>query len=77
MQKIGFILFLLGAGGMDSSNMTVPAVMVLGGLGILTISAWRERRKEQYDNKTGINSKGYSRDVQYIRGKSLCNNKTA
>lgn len=76
MQKIGFVLFLLGAGGMDSPNMAVPAVMVLSGLSILAVSAWRERRKGQYD-KTGINSQGYCGDLQHIREQKLHHNKTA
>ena len=40
MQKVGFILFMLGAGGMDNPNMAVPAVMVLSGLGILAVSVF-------------------------------------
>lgn len=37
---IGFILFILGAGGMDSYSMAVPAVMALLGIGMLYWSAW-------------------------------------
>ena len=43
---IGFLMFLLGAGGMDSPNQIVPAVMVLLGLAILAISAFVERREK-------------------------------
>ena len=46
ISKIGFLLFLLGAGGMDSQNQIVPAVMVLLGLAILAISAFVERREK-------------------------------
>ena len=38
--SIGFVLFLLGAGGMDSSTMVVPGIMVLTGMGMLFWSAW-------------------------------------
>ena len=52
MQKIGFILFLLGAGGMDSPNMAVPAVMAISGLGIIAATAGKEamrnRAKEEH-----------------------------
>lgn len=76
MQKIGYLLFLLGAGGMDSTSVTVPAVMVFSGLGIIGITVWRERRKEQYD-KTGINSRRYRGNVPDIEKYGLQNNKTA
>ena len=76
MQKVGYLLFLLGAGGMDSTSVTVPAVMVLSGLGIIGVTVWRERRKEHYD-KTGINSQGYCGDLQRVRRNRLQNNKTA
>lgn len=42
MDKVGFLLFLLGAGGMDSPDVTVPAVMVVGGLAIIGLSAIKE-----------------------------------
>lgn len=76
MQKVGFVLFLLGAGGMDSSNMAVPAVMLLSGLGILAVTAWRERRKEQY-GKTSINGKRHCGNLQRVRRNRLQNNKAA
>lgn len=37
---IGFILFVLGAGGMDSYSMVVPAFMAMTGIGMLYWSAW-------------------------------------
>ena len=46
MGYLGFVLLLLGAGGMDSQNQIVPAVMVLLGLAILAISAFVERREK-------------------------------
>ena len=75
MQKVGFILFLLGAGGMDSPG-AVPAVMLLSGLGILAVSAWRERRKEQY-GATGIQSQRHSGNVPDIRKQGIHHNKAA
>ena len=38
---IGFILLVLGAGGMDSPSMAVPAVMAMTGMGMLYWSAWK------------------------------------
>lgn len=76
MQKVGFILFMLGVGGMDSPNMSVPVVMVLSGLGILAVSAWRERRKGQYDT-TGIQSQRHSGNVPDIRKQGIHHNKAA
>ena len=67
MKKVAFIIFLLGAGGMDSPNMIVPAVMVFSGLGILAISAWRERRRLwQEQHTTQKNFQKFS-DVQKVR----------
>ena len=43
---IGFLMFVIGAAGMDSQNQIVPAVMVLLGLVILAISAFVERREK-------------------------------
>ena len=37
---IGFILFILGAGGMDSESLLAPALMVMTGMGMLYWSAW-------------------------------------
>lgn len=36
---IGFLLFMVGAGGMDSQNPIVPAVMAIGGLLILWLKS--------------------------------------
>ena len=76
MQYMGFLMFVIGAAGIDSPNITVPVVMVLGGLGILAVSALREQKGEWYDTAS-IKSQGYSRNVPDIRKQSLCNNKTA
>ena len=37
---IGFILFILGAGGMDSESLLAPALMTMTGMGMLYWSAW-------------------------------------
>ena len=42
MEKVGFLLFLLGAAGMDSPDVTVPAIMAAGGLAIIGIYAKKE-----------------------------------
>lgn len=38
---IGFLLLTIGAGGMDSPNLIVPAVMAIGGL----LMIWAESKK--------------------------------
>lgn len=38
---IGFLLFMVGAGGMDSQNLIIPAVMAIGGL----LMIWLESKK--------------------------------
>ena len=43
MDKLGFLLFILGAAGMDSPNRLVPAIMVLVGLAIVGITALKEK----------------------------------
>ena len=43
IQKIGFVLFLVGGAGMDSPDRTIPVIMVLIGVLILIISAIKER----------------------------------
>ena len=45
ITKLGFLLFIIGAAGMDSPNVTVPAIMVLSGLAIIAVSAFLERRR--------------------------------
>ena len=76
MQYIGFLMFVIGAAGIDGPNITIPVVMVLGGLGILAVSALREQKGEWYDTAS-ITSQRYSRNVPDIRKQSLCNNKAA
>ena len=58
MQKVGFILFILGCAGMDNIDMVVPAVMILSGLTILAAAALKEKSKEHCD-KAGVNSQEY------------------
>lgn len=67
MQKVGFILFLLGAGGMDNPNMAVPAVMVLSGLVILAVSVYIERRELWQEQHTPQKNLQRFSDVQKVR----------
>lgn len=46
-NKVGFLLFLIGAAGMDSQNQTIPAVMVAIGLVILITAALKEKSLAQ------------------------------
>ena len=42
MQKLGILLMVLGAAGMDSPNLIVPSIMVLVGLAIIKITTLKE-----------------------------------
>ena len=44
ISKIGFLLFIIGAAGMDTPNITVPVIMIAIGLGILVASSLKENR---------------------------------
>ena len=44
-SKIGFLLFMIGAAGMDSQDRTVPVIMVLVGLAIIGITVLAERSR--------------------------------
>ena len=57
MGKVGFLLFLLGAGGVDSPDVTVPAIMAVGGLAIIGISAIKEAFHTQADQSHVKSSK--------------------
>lgn len=43
MQKItgtvGFAMFMLGAGGMDSTSMLAPGILAMVGMGLLLLTA--------------------------------------
>ncbi len=54
ISKVGFALFMLGAAGMDSSDRTVPAVMVLSGLAIMRITALKENSPAQPPTKANV-----------------------
>lgn len=45
---IGFVLFMIGACGMDSESIVVPASMLLFGLALAFIAS---RNEKQHDNK--------------------------
>ena len=45
---IGFILFILGAGGMDSHSMAVPAVMTMLGMALLS---WVAKESGLFEQK--------------------------
>ena len=51
MGYLGFILFLIGAGGVDSENMIIPAVMVLVGLGLIALNYLKEKSFAQHRGK--------------------------
>ena len=55
IQKIGFVLFLIGGAGMDSQDTTIPVIMVLIGLVIILVTAVKEQRAKckiiNYENE--------------------------
>lgn len=51
MGYIGFLMFLLGAGGMDSPDRTIPTIMVLVGLAIIGIEAIKENSPARHRPK--------------------------
>lgn len=52
---IGFLLFMVGAGGMDSQNPIVPAVMAIGGLLILWLKSKKTvRRRPKHSHRQRI-----------------------
>ena len=75
MQYIGYLMFVIGAAGVDGDDMIKSALICFAGLVVLAVSAWRERRK-QYDT-AGIKSKRNSGNVPNIRKQGLRNNKAA
>lgn len=38
LSGIGFVLFLIGAGSMDSMTTIIPAIMLFAGLGMFYVS---------------------------------------
>ena len=48
---IGFIFFILGAGGMDSYSMAVPAGMAMTGMGMCIWSAWESGIFDEQKNR--------------------------
>lgn len=42
LSKVGFVLMILGAAGIESENMAVPAVIALVGSAIIGISVLKE-----------------------------------
>lgn len=51
MDKLGFLLFMIGGAGMDSQDRTVAVIMVLAGLAIMGIAAYKENRPAQHRPK--------------------------
>ena len=45
MGYLGFLLLLLGAGGMDNENLMLPAVFVLVGLALVVVENLVQKRK--------------------------------
>ena len=51
LSKLGFLLFIIGAAGMDSPNVIIPVIMVLAGLAIMGITVLKENSPVQRPTK--------------------------
>lgn len=52
---IGFLLLMIGAGGMDSPNLLIPAVMAIGGLFMLWLESKKTvRRRPKHSHRQGV-----------------------
>lgn len=74
LQKISYLMFVIGAAGVGGDDMLKAGMISLVGLAVLGASVLLEGRRH---DKTSFNSKRYRRNVQYIREQSLSNNKAA
>ena len=54
ISKMGFLLFIIGAAGMDNHNLTVPVIMVLSGLAIMAATAIKENSPAQPPTKANV-----------------------
>lgn len=43
LEKIGFILMLIGCAGIDSGNIWLAAFLIVVGLAIVSVTAWKEK----------------------------------
>ena len=43
MDKLGFVLLMIGCAGIESENMIIPAIMVLLGLALIVITVIIEK----------------------------------
>lgn len=52
---IGFLLLMVGAGGMDSQNLIIPAAMAIGGLLMLWVESKKTvRRRPKHSHRQGV-----------------------
>lgn len=56
MDKVGFLLFLLGAAGMDSPDRTIATIMGIAGIIILKLSTINEKAFHQKADQSNVKS---------------------
>ena len=56
MDKLGFIILMLGCAGMDGSNMVLSGIMVLVGLALIGIAAKNENSSTHIPTKANAKS---------------------
>lgn len=45
---LGFLLMIFGAAAMDSEEILLPAIMTIGGAGILAFCGWLDEQYVEY-----------------------------
>lgn len=73
MKYIGYLMFVIGAAGMDG-DMFKAGLICLVGLVVLGVSALLEGRRH---DKTSVKRKRYCRDMQRVRKHGVQNHKAA
>ena len=74
LQNTSYLMFVIGAAGVEGKDMIRSALICFAGLLVLGITTLLERK--QYD-KASINSKRCSRDLQRVRKHGVQNHKAA
>lgn len=51
IESVGYVMILLGAGGIESDPMIVPGMMAIAGLGLVGVEVLWERRREKNEHR--------------------------
>ena len=50
--SVGYVMILLGAGGIESDPMIVPGMMAIAGFGFVGVELLWERRRDGWDKRS-------------------------